>query len=72
MPCTITQTVPRCLHSMQTLWAAMAGLRPARNAEITSMSCALLIGQPCSSKSTATCAEIGVDVASVLMYCGEA
>ena len=36
MPCTITQTVPRCLHSMQTLWAAIAGLRPARNAEITS------------------------------------
>ena len=35
-PATITQTVPRRLHSMQTLCAAIAGLRPARNAEITS------------------------------------
>ena len=28
------------------------------------------MGQPRSSKSTGTCAEIGVDVASVSMYCG--
>ncbi len=67
MPCTITQTVPRALHSMQTLCAAIAGLRPARNAEITSRSCILLMGQPCSSKSTVTWAEIGVEVASVLI-----
>ena len=70
MPCTITQTVPRRLHSMQTLCAAIAGLRPARNAEITSMSWRLSIGQPRSSKSTGTWAEIGVEVASVLIYSG--
>ena len=39
---------------------------------ITSSSCRLSIGQPCSSKSTFTCAEIGVEVASVEMYSGDA
>ena len=72
MPCTMTQMLPRSLHSMQTLWPAIAGLRPARKADSTSSNCALLIGQPCSSKSTFTWAEIGVEVASVLMYFGDA
>ena len=36
----------------------------------TSSSWRLSIGQPRSSKSTVTCSEIGVDVASVEMYCG--
>jgi len=31
-----------------------------------------LIGQPCNSKSTGTCAAIGVDVPSVEMYYGDA
>ena len=39
---------------------------------MTSMSCVLLIGQPCNSKSTGTWAEIGLEVASVLIYWGEA
>ena len=43
----------------------MAGLRPARYAVSTSRSWRLSIGQPRSSKSTGTCAAIGVDVASV-------
>ena len=73
MPCaTITQTLPRRLHSMQTLVEAMLGRRPCRKAVITSSSWRLLIGQPCSSKSTGTCAEIGVEVSSVEMYSGEA
>ena len=38
----------------------------------TSSSWRLSIGQPCSSKSTATCAEIGVEVSSVEMYSGDA
>ena len=47
MPCaTITQTVPRRLHSMQTLVDGMLGRRPCRNAVITSSSWRLLIGQP--------------------------
>jgi hypothetical protein len=37
---------------------------------ITSSSWRRSIGQPRSSKSTGTCAEIGVEVASVSMYCG--
>src|SRR5947207_1533737 len=41
---TITQTVPRNLHSTHTLCAGVFGLRPFRNALITSTSCALLIG----------------------------
>ena len=39
---------------------------------MTSSSWRLSIGQPCSSKSTGTCAEIGVDVSSVETYSGEA
>ena len=39
---------------------------------MTSSSWPRSIGQPWSSKSTCTCALIGVDVASVEMYCGEA
>ncbi len=50
----------------------MFGRRPCSVAVITSISWHLLIGQPFSSKSTATCAEIGVEVASVEMYSGEA
>ncbi len=50
----------------------MFGRRPCRNAVITSSSWRLLIGQPFSSKSTGTCAEIGVEVSSVEMYSGEA
>ena len=68
----MTQTLPRRLHSMQTLVDGMFGRRPCRNAVITSSSWRLSIGQPCSSKSTGTCAEIGVEVASVEMYSGEA
>ena len=67
---TITQVSPRRLHSEQTLVSGISGLRPTRNADITSSSWCLSIGQPRSSKSTGTCAAIGVDVASVSMYCG--
>ena len=35
---TMTQVSPRRLHSMQTLVSGMSGLRPTRNAEITSSS----------------------------------
>ena len=38
----------------------------------TSSNWCLLIGQPCSSKSTLTCALIGVDVVSVSMKSGRA
>ena len=69
---TITQTIPRRLHSVQTLVVGMLGRRPAKKAVSTSSSWRLLIGQPCSSKSTGTWAEIGVDVASVETYSGEA
>src|ERR1051326_3662763 len=68
----MTQTLPRSLHSTQTLCAPICGLRPASNAEITSSNWFLSIGQPFNSKSTLTCDEIGVEVASVLMYCGDA
>jgi hypothetical protein len=47
------------------LVSGMAGLRPASRAVITSSSWRRSMGQPRSSKSTCTCAEIGVDVASV-------
>ena len=47
-----------------------AGARRAGGAPITSSSWGLLIGQPRSSKSTCTCAPIGVEVASVEMYSG--
>src|SRR5581483_10347761 len=64
VPCaTVTQTTPRCLHSVQTLVDGISGLRPWRNAVTTSSSWRLSIGQPCNSKSTSTCAAIGVDVA---------
>ena len=69
---TITQTFPARLHSMQTEWLATAGLRSLRKALITSSSWWRLTGQPCSSKSTWTLAEIGVEVSSVEMYSGEA
>ena len=73
VPCaTMTQTTPRRLHSVHTLVAGMPGRRPWRNAVTTSSSWRLSIGQPRSSKSTGTCAAIGVDVASVEMYSGEA
>ena len=64
---TITQTVPRRLHSMQTLCARTRGRRRLRWALITSSSWCLSIGQPRSSKSTGTWALIGVEVASVEM-----
>ena len=73
MPCaTITHTLPRRLHSMHTLCDEIAGLRSLRKALITSSSCRLLMGQPCSSKSTCTWSEIGVEVASVDTYSGDA
>src|ERR1039458_8121743 len=73
VPCaTITHTVPRRLHSRQTLWARTRGRRRFRWALITSSSCCLLIGHPCNSKSTATLALIGVEVARVEMYSGVA
>ena len=59
---TITHTVPRRLHSTHTLCARTRGRRPARCAAITSSSWLLLIGHPLSSKSTGTCALIGVEV----------
>ena len=46
---------------------ARSGRRSPRKALMTSRSCPLSIGQPRSSKSTGTWAEIGVDVASVEM-----
>ena len=39
---------------------------------MTSSSWRRSIGQPCSSKSTSTCAAIGVDVASAEIYSGRA
>ncbi len=72
MPRTSTQAVPRSLHSTQTLCAGVLGLRAFRNAASTSSNWCLLIGQPCSSKSTLTCALIGVEVASVSMKSGRA
>ena len=50
----------------------MFGRRSPRKAPITSSSWRLLIGQPCSSKSTGTWALIGVEVSSVDMYSGVA
>ncbi|GIU90303.1 MAG: hypothetical protein KatS3mg010_1402 [Acidimicrobiia bacterium] len=71
VPCaTVTHTFPRSLHSTHTLWAGTSGARPLRNALITSSSCRPSIGQPRSSKSTGTCAAIGVEVSSVSMYDG--
>ena len=71
VPCaTMMQAVPRFLHSMQTLFGDTFGLRSFKNALMTSRSWCLLIGQPRSSKSTITCAAMGVDVSSVLMYSG--
>src|SRR6516225_2625796 len=71
VPCaTMTQTVPRNLHSWQTLCREIAGLRPMRKALMTSSSWPLSIGHPRNSKSTGTCALIGVEVASVFTYSG--
>ena len=71
MPCaTITQTLPARLHSTQTLWSLIAGRRSCRKALMTSSSWRLSGGQPCSSKSTWTCALAGVEVASVETYSG--
>ena len=64
---TITQTFPARLHSTQTEWFATAGLRSFTNALITSSSWWRFTGQPCSSKSTWTLAEIGVEVSRVEM-----
>ena len=64
---TITQTLPRALHSKQTLCAGIVRPPAVEERVITSSSWRLSIGQPCSSKSTSTCAEIGVEVASVEM-----
>src|ERR1700693_3225386 len=64
--------VPRSLHSTHPLVAGVFGLRAFRNAASTSTSWCLLIGQPCSSKSTLTCALIGVEVSSVSMNSGRA
>ena len=50
----------------------MLGRRPWRYAATTSSSWRLSIGQPRSSKSTATWSAIAVEVASVEMYSGEA
>ena len=72
VPVTITQTLPRSLHSTQTLWAATLGLRPFRKALTTSSSWRLLGGQPRSSKSTGTWSAMAVEVASVSMYSGVA
>ena len=70
---TMTHTVPRRLHSMQTLCARIArACGRSGSAVITSSSWCLLIGQPRSSKSTGTWSLIGVEVASVEMYSGEA
>src|SRR5271169_2084645 len=55
VPCaTMTQTVPRSLHSWHTLWPGMDGLRPTRKALMTSSSWPLSMGQPRNSKSTGT------------------
>ena len=62
---TTTHTLPRCLHSKHTLWAGMFGLRPTSRAVMTSSSWRRSIGQLFSSKSTSTCAAIGVEVARV-------
>jgi hypothetical protein len=35
----MTQTLPRSLHSTQTEWVGVSGLRPASSAETTSSSC---------------------------------
>ena len=71
VPCaTITQGTPARLHSTQTLWLSTFGRRPAMNAPTTSSSWCLLIGQPCSSKSTWTWSAIAVEVRSVEMYSG--
>ena len=43
---TMTHTVPRRLHSTQTLWVGILGLRPMQERASTSSSCSLLIGQP--------------------------
>jgi hypothetical protein len=67
---TITQGMPRLLHSTQTEWVAMLGRRRCSIAETSSSSWRLLIGQPRSSKSTSTWSAIGVEVASVEMYSG--
>ena len=67
---TATHTVPRRLHSTHTLYDGIRGVRPWSAAASTSSSWCLSIGQPRSSKSTATWAEIGVDRASVARYSG--
>ena len=66
----MTQGVPRSLHSTQTLWAGMLGLRPWRQAFSSSSNWPLSIGQPRNSKSTATWSAMGVDSSRVLMYSG--
>ena len=57
---------------MQTLYRGTLGRTPWSSATRRSTSWCLLIGQPRSSKSTSTWSEIGVLVASVLMYSGVA
>src|ERR1022692_1614525 len=63
---TATQTLARRLHSRQTLYVGMLGLRPANMAPINSINWCLLMGQPRSSKSTGTCSATGVDIFSAL------
>ena len=53
-PATITQVVPRALHSKQTLVEGSLGGRPFRSARTVSTSCSLEMGQPRSSRSTFT------------------
>ena len=62
--------MPRPLHSWHTVCPGMTGRRPARGAVRTSSSWPRSIGQPWSSKSTATWAEIGVEVSSVVEVLG--
>ena len=69
---TITQTVPRRLHSTQTLSSAIAGGGRAGTRVDHLEQLVLVIGQPRSSKSTGTWSAIGVEVASVQMYSGRA
>ena len=68
----MTQAVPRRLHSSHTLCPGIRGCLPASNADSSSSSWPLSIGQPRSSKSTRTWLAIGVEVASVAMYSGRA
>ena len=69
---TVMHVVPRALHSKHTLCPGRSGFRPASSAVSVFTSCRRSIGQPCSSRSTGTWSEAGVEVSNVDRYSGRA